>query len=49
MEMMEETLVLLRFNCPDEECTYYATGWSELKGHVRNVHKKAMWYAYPTS
>jgi len=42
-EMMEDTLLLLRFNCPDPDCTFYGTGWSDLKQHVRAVHKKAMW------
>ncbi|KAH7107659.1 hypothetical protein BKA62DRAFT_684056 [Auriculariales sp. MPI-PUGE-AT-0066] len=41
-EMMEDTLLLLRFNCPDPDCTFYGTGWSDLKQHVRAVHKKSM-------
>lgn len=52
-EMMEETLILLRFNCPDSECDYIGTGWSDLKLHARAVHAKLIWYvktaefAYP--
>ena len=42
-EMMEETLILLRFNCPDPECDYIGTGWNDLKLHTRGVHGKLMW------
>ncbi|KAN0116623.1 hypothetical protein V8E52_005767 [Russula decolorans] len=41
-EMMQDTLVLLRFNCPDSSCDHMATGWNDLKLHVRGVHKKFM-------
>ena len=46
---MQDTLVLLRFNCPDSSCDHMATGWNDLKLHVRGVHKKFMWCApiYP--
>lgn len=39
-EMMEESLLLLRFNCPDSSCEYVATGWNDLKLHVRGTHGK---------
>ena len=42
-EMMQDTLVLLRFNCPDSSCDHTATGWHDLKLHVRGIHKKFMW------
>ena len=42
-EMMEETLILLRFNCPDSECDYIGSGWNDLKLHVRGVHGKVLW------
>ncbi|KAH7889140.1 hypothetical protein F5I97DRAFT_1777984, partial [Phlebopus sp. FC_14] len=42
MDMMEETLILLRFNCPDPECDYIASGWGDLKLHVRAVHGKML-------
>jgi hypothetical protein len=42
-EMMQDSSVLLRFNCPDPSCDYMATGWNDLKLHVRGVHKKFMW------
>ncbi|KAG2052778.1 hypothetical protein BDR06DRAFT_982964 [Suillus hirtellus] len=41
-DMMEETLILLRFNCPDSQCDYTATGWGDLKLHVRGTHGKMM-------
>ena len=44
-EMMQDSLVLLRFNCPDSSCDHMATCWDDLKLHVRGVHKKFMWYA----
>ena len=42
-EMMQDCLVLLRFNCLDSSCDYTATGWHDLKLHVRGIHKKFMW------
>ncbi|KAI6098396.1 hypothetical protein EDD16DRAFT_1663186 [Pisolithus croceorrhizus] len=42
VDMMEETLVLLRYNCPDRECDYTATGWEDLKLHVRATHDKML-------
>ncbi|KAI5124372.1 hypothetical protein M0805_008975 [Coniferiporia weirii] len=41
-EMMEETLILLRFNCPDEECPFIAKGWNDLKVHARAIHNKVI-------
>ncbi|KAI0371661.1 hypothetical protein BV20DRAFT_1042998 [Pilatotrama ljubarskyi] len=41
-EMMEETLILLRFNCPDAQCDFIGNGWSDLKLHTRATHGKLM-------
>ncbi|KAF8516949.1 hypothetical protein BU17DRAFT_50348 [Hysterangium stoloniferum] len=41
-EMMEDTLLLLRFNCPDVLCDFIAHGWGDLKIHVRSTHGKAI-------
>ncbi|EKM55123.1 uncharacterized protein PHACADRAFT_173202 [Phanerochaete carnosa HHB-10118-sp] len=41
-EMMEDSLVLLRFNCPDPQCDYIGNGWSDLKLHTRGTHGKVM-------
>lgn len=43
-EMMEDTLILLRFNCPDSECAYIGNGWGDLRLHVRATHGKLMWF-----
>lgn len=40
---MEETLILLRFNCPDPSCDYIGAGWGDLKLHIRGVHDRVMW------
>ncbi|KAJ7438228.1 hypothetical protein B0H11DRAFT_2358944 [Mycena galericulata] len=41
-EMMEETLLLLRFNCPDAECDFIGNSWSDIKLHVRATHGRLM-------
>ncbi|EGN95836.1 hypothetical protein SERLA73DRAFT_162550 [Serpula lacrymans var. lacrymans S7.3] len=41
-DMMAETLILLRFNCPDPDCDYTGTGWGDLKLHVRALHGKVI-------
>lgn len=42
-EMQLETLILLRFNCPDPDCEYIGSGWDDLKLHVRGSHGKLLW------
>jgi hypothetical protein len=42
--MMEETLILLKFNCPDPNCDYIGNGWADLKLHTRAVHGKLIWF-----
>ena len=37
-QIMEDTIVLLRFNCSDKSCDFAANGWSDLRLHVRQVH-----------
>ncbi|KAH8929077.1 hypothetical protein BT69DRAFT_1236398 [Atractiella rhizophila] len=41
-EMLDETLSLLRFNCPDDQCGDICHGWVDLKRHVRQKHGKMM-------
>ncbi|KDR73781.1 hypothetical protein GALMADRAFT_251582 [Galerina marginata CBS 339.88] len=41
-EMMEDTLILLRFNCADPECDYIGNGWGDLRLHARATHGKLM-------
>ena len=43
-EMMEETLLLLRYNCPDPDCDHVDTSWQGLGLHTRAVHGKVIWY-----
>ncbi|KAG0236913.1 hypothetical protein B0O80DRAFT_501880 [Mortierella sp. GBAus27b] len=39
-EMYEDTMVILRFNCPEPTCDVACPeGWKQLKSHVKNVHK----------
>ncbi|GJJ75395.1 E3 ubiquitin-protein ligase ZNF598 [Entomortierella parvispora] len=39
-EMYEDTMVLLRFNCPDPTCEVACPdGWNQLKSHVKKTHK----------
>ncbi|CAJ0627596.1 15267_t:CDS:10 [Entrophospora sp. SA101] len=40
LQIYEEVVVLLRYNCPDNDCEeYFESGWHEIKSHVRRVHK----------
>ena len=43
---MEDTLILLRFNCPDSDCDYIGNGWGDLRLHARATHGKLMWFVY---
>ncbi|CAH1763827.1 122_t:CDS:10 [Entrophospora sp. SA101] len=36
LQIYEEVVVLLRYNCPDNDCEeYFESGWHEIKSHVR--------------
>ncbi|KAK0665306.1 putative zinc finger protein [Cercophora samala] len=41
-EIVGDTILLLRFNCPDSECDFAGLGWVDLHQHVRSVHNKKM-------
>ncbi|KAE8216676.1 hypothetical protein CF327_g148 [Tilletia walkeri] len=41
-EAYEQTLVLLRFNCPHPKCEVASTGWSDLKTHARRDHGRLL-------
>lgn len=44
LEIYEETMILLRFNCPDPNCDVAcANGWGELKRHVKSKHGMLLW------
>jgi hypothetical protein len=40
---MEDALLLLRFNCPSTTCDYIASGWPDLRLHVRVDHTAELW------
>lgn len=48
-EAMEDSLILLRFNCPDLTCDFVASGWNELKSHTRAAHGMLIWCAQSTA
>lgn len=41
-EIYNDTLLLLRYNCPEKSCDMACHGWPDLHRHVRNVHHKVM-------
>ncbi|KAF1355438.1 hypothetical protein BDV97DRAFT_345551 [Delphinella strobiligena] len=41
-EIFEDTVLLLRYNCPDPSCDVACLGWPDLHRHVKSVHHKAM-------
>lgn len=41
-EIFEDTVLLLRYNCPDEGCDVACLGWPDLHRHVRRAHDKMM-------
>lgn len=40
--IFEDTVVLLRYNCPDKDCDVACMGWPDLHRHVKSVHHKMM-------
>jgi hypothetical protein len=48
-EIFEDTVLLLRYNCPDNDCDVACLGWPDLHRHVKNVHHKIMWYVFAFS
>jgi hypothetical protein len=41
-DIFEDTLLLLRYNCPDGDCDVACLGWPDLHRHVRTQHQKSM-------
>ena len=41
-EIFEDTVLLLRYNCPDADCDVACLGWPDLHRHVRTVHHEVM-------
>lgn len=42
-QMLEDVMILLRFNCPEPTCDFACEGWSDLKRHVKRVHSMLLW------
>lgn len=42
-EIFEDTVILLRYNCPDRDCDTACFGWPDLHRHVKSKHGKSMW------
>jgi E3 ubiquitin-protein ligase ZNF598 len=40
--ILEDTVLLLRYNCPDRDCDVACLGWPHLHRHVRQKHGKLM-------
>ncbi|EMR67383.1 putative zinc finger protein [Eutypa lata UCREL1] len=41
-DIVGDTVLLLRYNCPDNSCDFAGLGWPDLHRHVRTVHHKKM-------
>ncbi|KAF2098683.1 hypothetical protein NA57DRAFT_56330 [Rhizodiscina lignyota] len=41
-DIFEDTVLLLRYNCPDPSCDVACLGWPDLHRHVKSVHHKVM-------
>lgn len=39
-EALEESVLLLRYNCPDPNCEVACTGWKDYKAHIRRDHHR---------
>lgn len=41
-DIFEDTVLLLRYNCPDGDCDIACYGWPDLHKHVKGIHKKVL-------
>ncbi|TGJ83017.1 hypothetical protein E0Z10_g5735 [Xylaria hypoxylon] len=41
-DIVGDTVLLLRYNCPDTSCDFAGLGWPDLHRHVRSTHNKRM-------
>ena len=41
-EIHDDTILLLRYNCPDATCDIACWGWPDLHRHVKGTHHKVM-------
>ncbi|KAK0391586.1 hypothetical protein NLU13_1086 [Sarocladium strictum] len=41
-DIVGDTVLLLRYNCPEPSCDFAGLGWPDLHRHVRTAHRKRM-------
>ncbi|KAG5931477.1 hypothetical protein E4U60_006052 [Claviceps pazoutovae] len=41
-DIVGDTVLLLRYNCPDDSCDFAGLGWPDLHRHVKSHHHKRM-------
>lgn len=41
-DIVGDTVLLLRYNCPDPDCDFAGLGWPDLHRHTRSAHNKRM-------
>ena len=41
-DIYDDTVLLLRYNCPEPDCDIACWGWPDLHRHVKSVHHKVM-------
>ncbi|KJZ80089.1 hypothetical protein HIM_00803 [Hirsutella minnesotensis 3608] len=41
-DIVGDTVLLLRYNCPDGDCDFAGLGWPDLHRHVKTTHSKRM-------
>ncbi|RDA91104.1 hypothetical protein CP533_6690 [Ophiocordyceps camponoti-saundersi (nom. inval.)] len=41
-DIVGDTVLLLRYNCPDASCDFAGLGWPDLHRHVKSTHGKRM-------
>ncbi|KAH7150200.1 hypothetical protein B0J13DRAFT_499097 [Dactylonectria estremocensis] len=41
-DIVGDTVLLLRYNCPDPSCDFAGLGWPDLHRHVKSAHHKRM-------
>ena len=41
-DIVGDTILLLRYNCPDPACDFAGLGWPDLHRHVKSAHRKRM-------
>ncbi len=41
-EIYNDTVLLLRYNCPDHSCDIACWGWPDLHKHVKGIHHKVL-------